>query len=89
MAAVRAQGNLIEYLPTALILLLLLEIMGFSPHILHLLGLLLVAARILHVYGINEPSGASLSRKIGTRMTWAQITLASLFCLAGAFGIAF
>lgn len=89
MAAVRAQGNLIEYLPTSLVLLMLLEIMGFSPHALHFLGLMLVVARVLHIYGINEPSGASLSRKIGTRMTWAQIALSSLSCMAGAFGVAF
>lgn len=88
-AAVRAHGNLLEYLPTALLLLLLLEFLSFSSWVIHALGLLLVGARIIHLKGINAPSGKSLNRRLGTRLTWAQMTIASLLCLLGAFDVTF
>ncbi len=88
-AAVRAQGNLIEYLPLALFLMALLENMGTSQPLLHLLGLLLIVARLLHLHGLNEPSGNGTGRRLGTRLTWAQIAIASLLCFAGAFGMNF
>lgn len=87
--AVRVHGNLLEYLPTAIILLLLLEVQGFNSGIIHVLGLLLLFARLLHVKGIHDPAGASRSRKIGTRMTWAQMTIAALLCFCGYIGIVF
>lgn len=89
IAATRAQGNLIEYLPTALILMLAAEFAGFQPIIIHALGILLIAARLLHIKGINDPSGKSKGRKIGTRLTWLQMTIASALCILGAFGVNF
>lgn len=88
-AATRAHGNLIEYLPTALLLMIIVEMQGFSPWVLHTLGLQLVTARVLHLRGVNDPSGKSKNRKIGTRLTWIQIALSSLLCIAGKFGITF
>lgn len=85
-AAVRAQGNFIEYLPLALFLMALLENMNTSSLVLHLLGLLLIVARLLHLHGLNEPSGNGPGRRLGTRLTWAQIAIASVMCFAGAFG---
>lgn len=88
-AATRAQGNLIEYLPTALILMLMLEFLDFSGWVVHGLGILFVVARLMHLKGINDPSGKSFGRKLGTRLTWAQIIVASLLCLAGTLGHSF
>lgn len=88
-AAVRSQDGLIEYLPIALFMLLMVELLGFSPIIVHVLGLWLIAARLLHLKGQREPSGASRLRRTGTRMTWAQIAAACLLGLAGFFGITF
>ncbi len=89
IAATRAQGNLIEYLPTALILMLAAEFSGFTPAIIHALGILLIVARLMHVKGINEPSGKSKFRKYGTRLTWLQIGITSALCIMGSFGIRF
>jgi len=86
-AAVRAQGNIVEYLPMALLLLWMLEIMQFSPWILHWLGILLIAARLLHLHGLNEPGGNGMGRRLGTRLTWLQIIVSSLLSFAGALGI--
>jgi uncharacterized membrane protein YecN with MAPEG domain len=88
-AAVRAQGNLIEYLPISLLLMWMLETMQFSGWIVHGLGILLVVARLMHVHGLNEPSGNGAGRKLGTRLTWLQIVIGSLLSFAGAFGVIF
>lgn len=86
-AAVRAQANIVEYLPMALLLMWTLETMQFSIWILHGLGVLLIAARMLHLHGLNEPSGNGFGRKLGTRLTWLQIVIASLLAFSGAIGI--
>lgn len=86
-AAVRAQSNIVEYLPMALLLMWTLETMQFSTNILHSLGLLLVIARLMHLHGLNEPSGNGPGRKLGTRLTWLQIVISSLLGFAGAIGI--
>jgi len=85
-AAVRAQSNIVEYLPLALLLMWMLESMQFSAWIINALGILLIAARLMHVHGLNEPSGNGPGRKLGTRLTWLHITVCSLLGFAGALG---
>lgn len=89
IAATRAQGNLVEYLPVSLILMLMLEFLATSIWILHGLGIWLLIARVLHLKGIKDPSGTSIHRKIGTRLTWAQLISASLLCIVGSLGWVF
>jgi hypothetical protein len=43
----------------------------------------------MHLHGLNEPSGNGPGRKLGTRLTWVQITVASLLAVAGARGFVF
>lgn len=88
-AAVRAQGNLVEYLPLALLLMWMLEFMQFSPLLVHLLGVFLIFARVLHLHGLSEPSGNGKGRKLGTRLTWLHIIVCSLLGFAGSFGVVF
>ncbi|MBL25704.1 MAG: hypothetical protein CMM48_17615 [Rhodospirillaceae bacterium] len=52
LRAIRAQGNFIEYVPMALILMLLLELNRESATLLHGLGITLVVGRLLHFYSI-------------------------------------
>ena len=88
-AAVRAQGNLVEYLPLALLLMWMLETMQFSGWLIHGLGVFLIFARLLHLHGLNEPSGNGVGRKLGTRLTWLHIIICSLLGFAGSFGMVF
>lgn len=88
-AATRAQGNLIEYLPTALLLMFFVEILEFRALFVHALGITLVVARLMHVKGINDPSGKSTLRKLGTRLTWGMMGVAATLSMIGAFGISF
>lgn len=88
-AAVRAQDHLLEYMPTALFLMFLVETLNYSVWIVHALGATLVIGRLIHMKGMYEPSGKSLRRRIGTRLTWAQIVISSLLCFAGALGFVY
>jgi uncharacterized protein len=60
----RGQGNFIETVPLAVILILLMELLGASSTWLHALGVLLVGGRLLHYLGITG-LGPFLCRPIG------------------------
>jgi uncharacterized membrane protein YecN with MAPEG domain len=81
--AIRAQGNLIEYAPMALILLGSLEALGFHHGVLHFLGIVLIAGRLFHAYGLTRNAGASLPRALGAALSWLMILLASLLAILG------
>lgn len=66
---IRAQANAIEYLPLALLLLLLLELNQTQPVVLHACGIVLVAARVTHAFGLSRTGGPSLPRAAGTALT--------------------
>ena len=46
--AIRAQGNLTEYAPIFLILMLLAEMQGLAPASIHYYGIAFVAGRLMH-----------------------------------------
>jgi len=71
--AVRVHANFVEYVPLALVLLLLAELGGASPRLLHACGGLLVLSRLLHAYGLSRASGRSFGRFWGTAGTWAVV----------------
>ena len=63
----RVHANFAEYVPFTLLLMALAESMA-PPHLLlHLAGLLLVAGRLLHAYGVSQspPSCATGYRGCG------------------------
>ena len=78
--SMRAHGNFIEYAPFGLILMLLLETEVSELWLLHLLGLMLLAGRLLHAYGMINPNGTLNGRFWGTALTWLMILVASLTC---------
>lgn len=61
----RIHGNFAEFVPITLILLLALELSGAEPVMLHVWGVLLVAGRLSHAYGLALSSGATLWRVFG------------------------
>lgn len=68
--AIRTHANATEYVPTALLLVLLLELNGASALLLHCLGSALVIARGLHAWGLARTGGLSFGRYYGTLVTW-------------------
>lgn len=77
--AIRVHGNAIEYVPLALLLLLIAELQGMAAWGLHLAGSALFLARILHAIGLGRSAGTSGGRFIGTALTWTVVIV-----LAGA-----
>ena len=78
---IRVHGNFIEYVPLGLVLLLILELNGASPLLLNALGGSLLAARLLHAFGLSRATGTSVGRFVGTVATWLVLFAASAFAL--------
>ena len=68
--AIRVQANFIEYTPITLLLLVLAELQGAWPGLLHATGLLLVVGRALHATGLRKSAGRTFGRFYGTLATW-------------------
>lgn len=71
--AIAVHRNAIEYLPIALVLLLIYEINGGHQWLLHAFGASLIVARLLHAWGLGRHSGRSFGRVAGTALTWLVI----------------
>lgn len=85
--AVRVHANFCEYVPLALVLLLVLELSAALPAlVLHALGLMLVIGRILHALGLSRSAGTSSGRFVGTLLTWLMIAISALLAAGLAVG---
>jgi len=73
--AIRIHGNAIEYVPIALILMLVAELGGARPALLHGCGVVFVVARIGHAMGLRRTAGLSIGRGIGTTGTVGVIAV--------------
>ena len=80
--AIRVHGNATEYVPLALILMLIAELGGASGELLNGCGIALVLARLAHAYGLSRSAGASIGRMLGTVGTFAVIVVLAATCLA-------
>ncbi len=78
---IRAQGNLAEYAPIALITLLILETNGLPPVILHALGVTLLLGRTMHAWALSRAAGSVVGRTGGMALTLAMIGISSMLCL--------
>jgi uncharacterized membrane protein YecN with MAPEG domain len=67
--AIRAHGNFIEYVPIALLLILLVELTGGARGTVHGLGAALIAARLFHLWGVLPVGGPLLGRGLGIVLT--------------------
>lgn len=52
--AIRIHGNAIEYIPLALLLLVVMEMNGADIWLIHLLGLFFFFGRLLHAWGLRS-----------------------------------
>lgn len=51
--AIRAHGHFAEYVPLAIVLMLLLELKGATGW-LHVVGIVLIVGRLIHAFGISR-----------------------------------
>ncbi len=67
--AIRRQANFIEQVPLALLLLVVAEINGAPGWWLHLLGVVLLTARVIHPLGLDTVEMRRFPRFIGSLAT--------------------
>ena len=79
LRAMRVHANFAEYVPLALVLMLMLEIQGVSAYIVNLLGIALVAGRVVHALGVSRHREDYHFRVIGMAMTFTVIGTTSVF----------
>jgi uncharacterized membrane protein YecN with MAPEG domain len=79
--AIRAHGNFAETVPLALLLLGLCEANGLPGWALHALGVLLLAGRALHAYGIAQEPEVFRWRVLGMSLTFTMTVAAAAACL--------
>ena len=84
-AAFRVQGNFVENVPIALLLLLVLELQGLQASILHTCGITLFTLRVLHAWGLGRYKGANYPRLIGAQGTFVLVSAMAVGCIATAF----
>ncbi|QCG48547.1 MAPEG family protein [Aeromonas schubertii] len=77
-SAMRAHGNFAEYVPLILLLMGGVELAGASPVMVHAIGLLLLAGRLLHAVGIQQRAAPNLARKGGMILTFSALLMASV-----------
>jgi len=77
----RRHANFAEWVPLALILIALLELNGARALGIHLLGAALVAARLVHAFGIRADTMKSAGRLIGAMGTAAVTVISSVWLL--------
>ncbi|HET6907515.1 MAG TPA: MAPEG family protein [Rhodanobacteraceae bacterium] len=79
--AIRAHANAVEYLPIALLLLLILELNQTRVWLVHVFGIVLIVARVLHAIGLSARPGYSFGRFVGTALTIAVMLAMALLLL--------
>ena len=82
--AVRVQANFAEYVPLAVVLLVLSDLTQMPAPAVHLAGIVLMASRLLHAWGLSRSPGQTFGRFYGTAGTWLVITGLSLWLLYSA-----
>ncbi|MCL2473840.1 MAG: MAPEG family protein [Alphaproteobacteria bacterium] len=78
----RAEGLLhsfTDYVPIIFLLMISIEANGAPPYIIHVMGITLIIARLMHAFGSNFMTGADAIRFLGAQITYLLLTFSS-FC---------
>ncbi len=81
---IRVFGNFIEWVPMILILMLLIERSAGSVYFLHAVGIVLIAARILHALSLRAELASKplmLGRFVSTVATISCLALSAIYGL--------
>ena len=84
---IRVHGNAIENAPLGLLLLLVCELVGTTPNVLHLCGIVLVLGRLAHAVGLSRTAGASIGRVAGMALSWTAMVLMAGILVGAFFGV--
>lgn len=79
--AIRAHANAVEWSLPLLLLLLVAELNRAAPLLLHVCGIALLLARVLHAAGLSQAAGKSFGRMAGIALTWIVLIVLALWDL--------
>lgn len=80
LRGMRAHSNFVEYAPFALLLIFMLETEGAAYALIHALCICLLLGRLVHAYGVSNPSEDYRYRVFGMTMTFMALA-GSAVCL--------
>ena len=78
---IRIHENFVEFVPLALLLMLIFEIGGGMSTLLHGLGIVLIIARVLHIIGMAGEQDIRPARAGGALLTHGVIGVVALTIL--------
>ncbi len=78
---IRGHANFAEYVPLALLLMAILEVSHFSIYVLHVLGTMLLVARLLHGYALSFTRHFMFGRVAGAVLTFLVLLIEAALCL--------
>ena len=78
---IRLHGNAIEYVPLALLLMLAYELNGGWHSALHIIGIALIAGRLIQTMAMWSTEVAGTGRGIGQSLNWLSIAVLAVLNL--------
>lgn len=78
---IRGQANFTEYVPLALLLMAMLELTRYSIYVLHVLGIMLLIARLLHGYALSFTEHFHFGRVAGASLTFLVLAIEAALCI--------
>jgi len=74
----RVHGNFAEYVPLALVLMMLAELQGLPHWALHAIGVILIVGRIAHAYGVSQETEPMQIRGAAMALTFTVLIAGAL-----------
>ncbi len=78
----RVHANFAEYVPFALLLMAIAESMTAPRPLIHVAGLILIAGRLIHAYGLSQSPHILRFRVGGMILTFTALALSAIICLS-------
>jgi len=79
---IRLHGNAVEYIPLAIVLMAVYELNGGSHLALNIVGIALVAGRLIQTWGMWATSTTTPGRQIGQSLTWLSVAALAVLNLS-------
>lgn len=78
----RVHANFAEYVPFTLLLMAMAESMTAPRPLIHVAGLILIAGRLIHAYGLSQSPHILRFRVGGMILTFTALALSAIICLS-------
>lgn len=76
--AIRVHGNFAEYVPFAILLMALAELQGRPVWTIHMIGVALLAGRMIHALGVGREPEQMRLRTLGMALTFVALITGAL-----------